>query len=87
MNLFFLSTIQVPLHGKFKTRKLLTCLDLQYRIVIQCQKIVYVLNGCEIVQPNFRVLKGLTDRNEYNINDSQSDIVEELIHVQSDAIM
>ena len=32
-------------------------------------------------------MKELTDRTEYNINDSQSDIVEELIHVQTDAIM
>ena len=75
------------LHGKFKTRKLLTCLDPQYRIVIQCQNIVYILNGHEIVQPKLRVLKELTDRTEYNINDSQSDIVEELIHVETDAIM
>ena len=36
--IFFPSTIQVPLHGKFKTRKLLAYLDPQYRIVIQCQK-------------------------------------------------
>ena len=85
--IFFPSTIQVPLHGKFKTRKLLTCLDPQYRIVIQCQNIVYVLNGHEIVQPKLRVLKELTDRTECNINDSQSDIVEELIRVQTDAIM
>ena len=67
------------MHGKFKTRKLLTCLDPQYRIVIQCQNIVYVLNGHEIVQPRLRVLKELTDRTDYNINDSQTDIVEELI--------
>ena len=85
--IFFLSTIQVPLYGKFKTRKLLTCLDSQYRIVIQCQNIVYVLNGHEIVQSKLRVLKELTDRNEYNINDSHIDIVEELIHVETDAIM
>ena len=32
-------------------------------------------------------MKELTDRNEYNINDSQSGSVEELIHVQTDAIM
>ena len=85
--IFFPSTIQVPLHSIFKTRKLLTCLDPQYRIVIQCQKIVYVLNGDEIVQPKLRVLKELLDRNEYNINDSQSDIIEELIHIETDAIM
>ena len=55
--------------------------------MIQYQNIVYVLNGHEIEQPKLRVLKGLTDRNEFNINDSQSDIVEELIHVQTDAII
>ena len=60
---FFPSTVQVPLHGKFKTRKLLTCLDPQYRIMIQCQNIVFVLNGHEIVQPKLRVLKELTEMN------------------------
>ena len=70
--IFFPSTMQVPLHGKFKTRKLLTCLDPQYGIV-QCQNIVYVLNEHEIVQPKLRMLKELTDGNDYNINDSQSD--------------
>ena len=55
--------------------------------MIQCQNIVYVLNLHEIVQPTLRVLKELTDRTEYNINDSQNDIIEELIHVQTDAIM
>ena len=87
MNLYFPSPIQVPLHGKCKTRKLLTYLDPQYRIVIQCQHIFYVLNGHENVQPKLRVLKELPDRSEYNINDSQSDIVEESMHVQTDAIM
>ena len=52
----------------------------------QCQNIVYVIKGHEIVQPNLRELKELTDRTEYNIN-SQRDIVEELIHVQTDAIV
>ena len=75
------------MHGNFKTRMLLTCLDPEYRMVTQCQDIVYVLNGHKIVQPKLRVLKELTDRTEYNINDSQNDIVEELIHVQTDAIM
>ena len=32
-------------------------------------------------------MKELTDRTEYNINGSQSDIGEELIHVETDAIM
>ena len=49
--------------------------------------IVYVLKGHEIIQPKLRVLTELTDRNEYNINDSQSDIVEELIHVETNAII
>ena len=75
------------MHGKFKTRKLLTCLVPQHIIVIQCLNIVYVLNGHEKVQPRLRVLKELTDGPECNINDSQSDIVEELIHVQTDAIL
>ena len=81
--IFFPSTIQIHLHRKFKTRKLLTCLDPQYRIVIQCQNIVYVLNEHEIVQPKLRMLKELTDGNDYNVNDSQSDIFVELIHVES----
>ena len=49
----------------FKTRKLMTCLDPQYRIVIQCQNIVSVLNEHEIVQSKLRMLKGLTDENDY----------------------
>ena len=79
--IFFPSTIQVPLHGKFKTRKVLACLDPQYRIVIQCQNIVYVLNEHE------KVLKELTDSTECSINDSHNDIIEELIHVQTDKIL
>ena len=47
--IFFPSTIQVPLCGKFKSRKLLTCLDPQYRIVIQYQNTVYVLNEYGII--------------------------------------
>ena len=85
--IFFPSTIEVPLHGKFKTRKLLPCLDPQYRIVIQCQNIVYVLNEHENVQLKVRVLKKLTDNTECNINDSHNVIIEELIHVQIDAIL
>ena len=33
------------------------------------------------------MLKDLTNGNDYKINDSQSDIVEELIHVETDAMM
>ena len=47
--IFFPSTIQVPLHGKFKTRIVLACLDSQYRIVTQCQNIIHVLNEHEKV--------------------------------------
>ena len=71
------------MHGEFKTRKLLACLDPQYRIVIQCQNIVYVLNEHE----NVRVLKELTDSTECNIHDSHNDIIEKLIHIQTDAIL
>ena len=39
--IFFPSEIQIPLHGKFKTRKLMACLDPKYRIVIH-QNIIYV---------------------------------------------
>ena len=67
------------MYGKFKTRKVLACLDPQYRIVIQCQNIVYVLYEHE------NVLKELTNSTECNINDSQNDIIEELTHVQTDA--
>ena len=62
-----------------------TCLDPQYRIVIQCQNTIYVLNDHEIVQPKLRMLKGLTDGNDYDINDTQSDIIVELIHIDTDA--
>ena len=75
------------MHGKFKTRKLMACLDLKYRIMIQHQNIVYVLNEHEIVQPNLRVLKGLTNRNDYDINVTQSNIIEELIQVETDKIV
>ena len=34
-----------------------------------------------------KVLKELTDSTECNINDSHNDIIEELIHVQTDAIL
>ena len=78
--IFFPSTIQVPLHGKLKTRKILVCLDAQCRVVIQFQNIVHVLNEHE------KVLKELTDSTECKINDSHNDI-EELIHVQTDAIV
>ena len=76
--IFFPLAVQVPLHGGFKTRELLACLDPQYRIVIQCWNIVHVLNEHE------KVLGELTDSTECNINDSHDDIIEEL--VQADTI-
>ena len=79
--IFFPSTIQIPLHGKFKTRKVVACLDPQYRIVIQCQNIVHVLNEHE------KVLKELTDSTECNINDSQNDIIEELVQTDTIALV
>ena len=45
-----------------------------------------MLNEHENVQTKVRVLKELTDSTECNINDSQNDIIEELIHVQTGAI-
>ena len=39
----------------------MTCLDPKYRIVIQCQNIVYVLNEHEIEQPKLRESERLTD--------------------------
>ena len=65
------------MHGKLKTRKVLACLDPQYRIVIQCQNIVHVLNEHE------KVLKELTDSTECNINDSHNDIIEELVQTDN----
>ena len=85
--IFFPSTVQVSLHGTFKTIQSINCLDPQYRIITQYQNIVYVLHGNEITQPKLRMLKGLTDGNNYGINDSQSDIIEKWIHVETDVII
>ena len=41
----------------------------------------------KMYNPKLRVLKELTDSTECNINDSQNDIIEEMIHVQTDAIL
>ena len=76
------------MHGKFKTRKNTNLPRIHnteswYNV----KTLLYVLNECEIVQPKLKVLKELRDRTECSINDSQSDIVEELIHVQTDVIM
>ena len=43
MNLYFVIYNTGPLHGKFKPRDLITCLNPKYRVVVQCQNIVYVL--------------------------------------------
>ena len=42
--IFFPSTIQVPLHIKFKTRKSVTCSDPKYTVMVKGQKSVSVLN-------------------------------------------
>ena len=83
--IFFPLKIQGSIHGKFKTRKLINFLDSQYRFVI-CRNVIYVINEQEIVQPK---LKELTDciRNDPNGDDIQSDIIEELIHVETDALV
>ena len=85
--IFLPSTIQIPLHGKFKTRKLMSCLDPKYRIVVQCQNIVYVLNKHEIVQPKLRNLERLTNGNDHDKNETQSNIVEDLVQVETDEIV
>ena len=62
--------------------------------MIQCQNIVYVLNEHEIVQPKLRMVKRLRDGNDYDVNDKQSDIIEdlsenieELIHIETEEIV
>ena len=67
MNLHFLSAMQVPLHRKFKTQKLMTCLESKYRFVIHCPNNANVLNEHKLEQPKLRVLERLTDRNDYDI--------------------
>ena len=70
MNLYFSLQLYKSLcMVNLRPGKVLACLDPQYRIVIQCQNIVHVLNEHE------KVLKELTDSTECNINDSQNDII------------
>ena len=57
----------------------MSCLDPKYRTVIQCQNIIYVLKEHKNVHPKLRLLNRVTDGNDYNINDTQGDIIEELI--------
>ena len=47
---------------------------------------LYCMN-MELYNQKPRMLKELTDGNDYNINDSQSDITEELILVETYVIM
>ena len=61
----------------------MTCLDPKYRNVVHCQNIVYVLSENEFEQPKLRVLERFTDRNDYDTNVTQSDIIEELIQVET----
>ena len=65
----------------------MTCLHTKYRTVIQCQNIISVLNEHEFEQPKLRVLERLTDRNDHDTNDTQSDTIEELIQVETDEIV
>ena len=85
--IFFHLPIQVPLHGKFETRKLMACLDPEFRIAIQYQNIVHVVNEHENLQPKLRMLKEVTDGDDYNINDMQSDMNEELIYLETHEIV
>ena len=61
----------------------MTCLDPQYRIVVQCQNIVYVFNEHKIVQPKLRNLEILTNGNDHDKNGTQSDIIEEVTQVET----
>ena len=63
----------------------MTCLDAKDRFVIQCQNIVDVLNECEIVELKLRNLEMLT--NAHAKNETQSDMIGELIQVETDEIM
>ena len=60
----------------------MTCLDSDYGNVVQCQNIVYVLNEHEVVQPKWRNLEMST--NDHDKSETQSDMVEELIQVETD---
>ena len=46
-----------------------------------------MLNDHKIVQPKLRMLKEVTDRNDCDINDTKSDIIEEWIHVETGEIV
>ena len=61
----------------------MTFLDPKCRNVVQCQNIVYVLNKHEIEQSKLSVLERLTDGNDHNKNETQSNIIEELIQVKT----
>ena len=65
----------------------MTCLDQKYRIVVQCQNIVYLLNERDFEQPKLRVLKRLREGNDHDTNDTQSDIINKLIQVETDKIV
>ena len=54
---------------------------------MQYQNITHVLKEHEIVQPQLTVSTEVRDGNDYNINDTQGNITEELIHVETDEIV
>ena len=62
----------------------MTCLDAKYRIVVQCQNIVYVLNEHKIVHPKLKELERLTNGHDHDENETQSNIVKELVQVETD---
>ena len=70
------------MHGIFNTRKVMTCLDPKYGIMVQCKIIVYMLNLHEMMQPKLRNLEILT--NDHDKSETQSDKVEELIHIETE---
>ena len=83
--IFFPSTIQVPLHGRFRTRKIDDLFRSKIKNCGAISIIVYVLNEHEVVPPKLINLEMLT--NDHDKSETQSDIVEELIQIQTDDIV
>ena len=55
--------------------------------MIHCQDSVCVLNELQFEQPKLSMLERLTDRNGHDTNDTQSDITEQVIQVETDDIV
>ena len=73
--------MSIPLHGKFKTRKVMTCLDPKYRIMVQCQKNVNVLNVYKELLPKLGNIEMLA--NEHDERETGNDVLEELLQVET----